>query len=215
MNIDRLLQHQQGSASIPPVDEWQPALSGDIDILIQADGVWLHQGQPFGRPAIPRLLASLLRHDDDGYCLVTPVERWRLSVEDRPFIAVEADFHSDAWWFTTQFDDVVRLDEQHPMALTAIAGGERMPEVAVRFGLGARLHRNVYYRLVEQAIPHDIEGGGSQLRLYSAGSWHLLGELSAGDGASVDDDLSAGDAGNTDAIVSSEGIADGMDSEAP
>lgn len=177
MNIDRLLQHQPGSASIPPVDEWQSALSGDIDILIKADGTWQHEGQPFARTAIPRLLASLLRHDSDGYCLVTPVERWRLKVEDLPLVAVEADFHDGAWWFTTQFDDVVRLDDRHPMTLSTTPEGEQVPEIAVRFGLGARLHRNVYYRLIEQATPCVVANGGTQLRLYSAGNPYLLGEL--------------------------------------
>ncbi|WP_249978741.1 DUF1285 domain-containing protein [Vreelandella olivaria] len=181
MNIDRLLQHQQGSAAIPPVNEWQPALSGDIDIIIQADGSWLHEGQPFARPAILRVLASLLRHDDDGYCLVTPVEKWRLQVEDRPLMAVEADFHDDAWWFTTQFDDVVRLDAQHPLSLSRTPEGERVPEIAVRFGLGARLHRNVFYRLVDQATPRHTEDGGYQLRIFSAGNWYPLGELYADD----------------------------------
>lgn len=181
MNIDRLLQHQPGAASIPPVDEWQPDLSGDIDIVIQADGAWLHEGLPFARQSIPRLLASLLRHDSDGYCLVTPVERWRLNVEDLPLVVVEADFHDDAWWFTTQFDDVVRLDEHHPLTLSTTADGDMAPEIAVRFGLGARLHRNVFYRLVEQATPRDIAGGGCQLSLYSAGGWHLLGQLDADD----------------------------------
>ena len=73
MNIDRLLQQSEGSASIPPVDTWQPALSGEMDILIQEDGSWLHEGQSFARPAIAKLLSSLLRLDADGYCLVTPV----------------------------------------------------------------------------------------------------------------------------------------------
>lgn len=179
MNIDRLLQHQQGSASIPPVNEWQPALSGDIDIVIQADGTWLHEGQPFARLSIPRLLASLLRRDSEGYCLVTPVERWRVTVEDLPLVAVEADFHDDAWWFTTQFDDVVRLDEHHPLILSASVDGDMAPEIAVRFGLGARLHRNVFYRLVEQARPRDIDGNGCQLSLYSANRWYSLGQLNS------------------------------------
>ncbi|WP_404470809.1 DUF1285 domain-containing protein [Vreelandella venusta] len=177
MNIDRLLQHQQGSPTIPPVTEWQPDLSGDIDILIKADGAWQHEGKPFARASIPRLLASLLRRDSDGYCLVTPVERWRVNVEDLPLVAVEADFYDDAWWFTTQFDDVVRLDEQHPMTLSTTPDGDVVPEIAVRFGLAARLHRNVYYRLVEQATPHVCTSGELQLRLYSAGNEYLLGEL--------------------------------------
>lgn len=177
MHIDRLLQYQHASLSIPPVDTWQPELSGDIDILIKADGTWLYEGSPFARSAIPRVLATLLRRDSVGYCLVTPTERWRLQVEDLPLVAVEADIVDGAWWFTTQFDDVIRLDDQHPMTLSRMPNGELMPEIAVRFGLSARLHRNVYYRLADQAAAHVADSGEIQLTLFSAGQAYLFGTL--------------------------------------
>lgn len=178
MNIDRLLQQSGGSATIPPVDTWQPALSGDIDIRIQADGTWLHEGRPFPRPAIAKLLASLLRRDADGYCLVTPAERWRVIVDDRPLMIVEADFRDDAWWLTTQFEDMVRLDGDHPLSLSMTPDGELAPECAIRFGLAARLHRNVFYRLVEQARVDETAEGHMACLLYSAGHWHPLGQWS-------------------------------------
>ncbi|MFG6666685.1 DUF1285 domain-containing protein [Halomonas sp. HNIBRBA4712] len=178
MNIDRLLTHQPGTARPAPVDQWHPALSGDIDIVLCADGRWLHEGESFARPEIPHLLATLLRRFDEGVCLVTPVERWRVTVEDRPFVIVEADFREGAWHFTTQFDDVVRLDAEHPMTLSEAPSGEPMPEVPVRFGLSARLHRNVYYRLVDEAVLEE-SGAIQRLWLESAGERFLLGELDA------------------------------------
>ncbi len=184
MNIDRLLQQRQGAASIPPLEAWQPALSGDMDIVIQADGRWLHEGQPFARPAIARLLSTLLRHDPEGYCLVTPVERWRIQVEDLPFVAVEADYRDDAWWLTTQFDDVVRLDAEHPLSMSATPQQEQVPAIDVRHGLAARLHRNVFYQLVEAASVQPRADGQSEIGLWSAGSWHVLGLIDS------DDDLS-------------------------
>lgn len=135
----------------------------------------------FARASIARLLSTLLRHDAEGYCLVTPVERWRIQVDDRPLVAVEADFHDDAWWLTTQFDDVVRLDHEHPLALTHTPQGDRVPEIAVRFGLAARLHRHVYYQLAEAASLREAETGQQALSVYSAGQWHPLGYLDAGD----------------------------------
>ncbi|WNL43735.1 DUF1285 domain-containing protein [Halomonas sp. PAMB 3264] len=176
MNIDRLLTHRPDSATVPPVDQWHPALSGDIDIVIDADGRWRHEGEPFGRPEIPHLLATLLRRFDEGVCLVTPVERWRVTVEDLPFVIVEADFSEGAWWFTTQFDDVVRLDDARPMTLSEAPNGELMPEIPVRFGLAARLHRNVFYRLVDEAVLEE-HPAGARLCLESAGARYPLGEL--------------------------------------
>ncbi|MGP9497221.1 MULTISPECIES: DUF1285 domain-containing protein [unclassified Halomonas] len=186
MNIDRLLQQRQSGATIPPVDQWRPALSGDINIVIQADGTWLHEGQPFARPDVARLLSSLLRHDPEGYCLVTPVERWCLQVDDLPFVAVEADFHEDAWWFTTQFEDVVRLDATHPLAFSETQGGEMLPEIAVRYGLSARLHRHVFYQLVDAASMKTLANGQCEVGVWSAGEWFPLGCVDAEDAAGGD-----------------------------
>lgn len=181
MNIDRLLQQSSGdeerAGAIPPLDKWQPALSGDMNIVIHADGSWWHEGQPFARPKVARLLATLLRLDDEGYCLVTPAERWRIEVEDLPLVAVEADFLDGAWWFTTQFDDVVRLDAEHPLTVTSTPQGEMVPQLPVRFGLAARLHRNVFYQLVEVAETRDVGDGKSELGLTSAGQWFALGQV--------------------------------------
>ncbi|NVF14128.1 DUF1285 domain-containing protein [Vreelandella maris] len=181
MNIDRLLQqhgtHSEGAGAIPPLEKWHPELTGDINIIIRADGSWWHEGQPFARPKVARLLATLLRLDDEGYCLVTPAERWRIEVEDLPLVAVEADFHDDAWWFTTQFDDVVRLDAEHPLSVTLTPQGEAVPQLPVRFGLAARLHRNVYYQLVDAAKARENDDGTTEIGLMSAGQWFALGQL--------------------------------------
>ncbi|SDN23150.1 DUF1285 domain-containing protein [Vreelandella arcis] len=181
MNIDRLLDYRQGASSIPPLDDWQPALSGDMALRIDAQGGWWHEGQPFARPNVAQLLSSLLRRDAEGYCLVTPVERWRIQVDDLPLVAVEADFHDDAWWLTTQFDDVVRLEPEHPLSLSETPQGDLVPEIAVRFGLAARLHRHVYYQLAEAAALRDTQAGRQALSVYSAGHWFVLGYLDADD----------------------------------
>ncbi|MCZ0926787.1 DUF1285 domain-containing protein [Halomonas janggokensis] len=177
MNIDRLLDYRQGASSIPPLDDWQPALSGDMDIRIDAQGGWWHEGVPFARASVARLLSTLLRHDAEGYCLVTPIERWRIQVDDRPLVAVEADFRDDAWWLTTQFDDIVRLDAEHSLTLSETPQGDHVPEIAVRFGLAARLHRHVYYQLADVAELRDERAGRQALSVYSAGHWHPIGYL--------------------------------------
>ena len=40
-DIESLLSNQRGS---PPIENWHPDLSGDIDIVIRSDGRWIHEG---------------------------------------------------------------------------------------------------------------------------------------------------------------------------
>jgi hypothetical protein len=73
----------------PPVERWNPAYCGEIDMRIAADGSWHYMGTPINRPALVRLFATVLRKDPERYVLVTPVERVGITVEDAPFLAVE------------------------------------------------------------------------------------------------------------------------------
>src|SRR5271163_1056077 len=72
-----------------PVHLWNPPYCGEIDMRIAADGTWFYCGSPIGRPALVQLFASILRKDEGGYVLVTPVERVGIRVDDAPFLAVE------------------------------------------------------------------------------------------------------------------------------
>lgn len=181
MALEALIGHIDGEGAIPPLERWQPALSGDMDLLIRADGVWWHEGAPIRRPRLVRLLSTILRREaDGGYYLVTPVEKWRIRVEDRPFLVVEADADSEAgapvWHLTTNVGDRITLGSDCRLVLSETPRGEPVPEVAIRFGLAARLHRNVYYRLIEQAEPRS-QPDGIALGLTSGGVWQPLGWL--------------------------------------
>ena len=92
---------------LPPVHLWNPAHCGEIDIVIKASGVWLHEGTPIGRPALVRLFSTVLRKDPDGFHLVTPVEKLKITVEDAPFVAVGVERLEEALAFTTNVGDVV------------------------------------------------------------------------------------------------------------
>ena len=51
---------------------------------IARDGTWHYRGSPINRKPLVKLFSSVLRRETDGsYWLVTPVERGRISVEDR------------------------------------------------------------------------------------------------------------------------------------
>ena len=64
---------------LPPVSQWSPAVIGDSEMRIAADGRWFHQGGEIRRPAMVRAFASLLLRDDRGrHWLVTPAEKLSL-----------------------------------------------------------------------------------------------------------------------------------------
>ncbi len=161
-------------AGLPPVHLWNPPHCGEIDIVIRADGVWMHEGSPIGREALVRLFSTVLRKDPDGYHLVTPVEKMRISVEDLPFRAVAMRGENEALIFTTDVGDEVRADADHPIVVeTDAETGEPRPRVHVRRDLWARIARPIFYDMVEAA-----EAVGGRLVLRSAGQAFDLGALS-------------------------------------
>src|ERR1700678_272849 len=87
---------QAPGRGLPPVHLWNPAHCGAIDIVIRRSGLWVHEGAPIGREALVRLFSTILRKDPDGFHLVTPVEKMRITVEDAPFVAVRVDQVRDA-----------------------------------------------------------------------------------------------------------------------
>ncbi|HSH47561.1 MAG TPA: DUF1285 domain-containing protein [Halomonas sp.] len=179
MNLEAMAAGIEPAGKIPPVDRWTPSRSGEMDLVITADGRWVHEGRVIERAALVRLLASVLRREDDGdYYLVSPQEKQRIRVEDHPFIIVDAERDADGdWWLTTQYGDRITLDAEHPLSVTETPGGEAVPEVPVRFGMAARLGRNVFYRLVEEAEPLEDDQGRWRLVLASGGIKHPLGDL--------------------------------------
>lgn len=133
-----------------PVHLWNPEHCGDIDIVIRADGVWMHEGSPIGRPELVRLFSTILRRDPDGYHLVTPGEKLKISVEDRPFRAIAVTRDGEDLVFVTDVGDEVRLGADHALCVeTDPVSGEPAPEVHVRGDLWARIARPVFYEIVE------------------------------------------------------------------
>ena len=167
------LQRLQAAQRLPPVAQWNPARQGQIDIRIDREGVWHHEGGRFARPALVRLFASILRKEDGGYFLVTPQEKLKITVEDAPLLAVECECAGEGddqeILLRTQTDDVARLDAEHPFWLRAGPRGPR-PYVHVRDGLNALVARAPYYRLIDLAEEAD-----GRLWLRSAGVRFDLG----------------------------------------
>jgi hypothetical protein len=154
-----------GERGLPPVHLWHPAHCGEIDIRIRRDGVWFHEGTPIGREALVRLFSTVLRLDPDGYHLVTPVEKMKITVEDAPFIATRVDRakNSDGGEtlvFQTNVGDTVEAGPENKIRVEIDPEtGEPRPYVHVRRGLEALIARPVFYELAEMAAPEgDVWG---------------------------------------------------------
>ena len=160
---------------LPPVHLWHPAHCGEIDIRIRKDGLWFHEGSPIGREALVRLFSTVLRKDPDGFHLVTPVEKMKITVEDAPFLAVRVDKDGDRLRFLTNVGYEVDAGPENALRVeTDPETGEPAPYLHVRRGLEARLRRPVFYELVEMAEERDTPQG-RQLAVQSGGVWFPLG----------------------------------------
>ncbi|MCS0493849.1 DUF1285 domain-containing protein [Ancylobacter sp. MQZ15Z-1] len=152
--------------SLPPIERWNPPDCGEIDIRIDREGVWHHEGRPIHRPALVKLFASVLRHGGEAggrYELVTPAEKLGIRVEDAPLLAVEMQAApspaGEVLVFRTNLDDVVTCDADHPLRFDEQPGGAGpRPYIYVRRGLWARLTRPIYLDLAERAQTRTVDG---------------------------------------------------------
>ncbi len=166
---------QGGTGSLPPVEKWHPEYCGEMDMVIKADGLWLHEGTPIGRAPMVRLFSTILRKDDDDYFLVTPVEKIKITVEDVPFIAVSLEVsgtgQAQQFKFKTNVGDEFVAGADHPIWF---GKGESalVPYVMVRAKLEAKLNRPVYYQLAEYVVQHQGRDGvwsGAEFFAFPAG----------------------------------------------
>lgn len=172
--FDELIALQQAKR-LPPVDAWRPARTASIDIRIDPDGTWYHEGGPIRRKPLMKLFATILRRDPDGYCLVTPAEKLFIEVVDAPFLAVDMEVRGTGAeqeiLLITNVDDVVVLDDDHPLRVEGLPDTPR-PYVRVRGDLDALISRSVYYRLVDLCEGPDPRGA---FTLRSRGARFRLG----------------------------------------
>jgi uncharacterized protein len=164
-NLQALIERASNNkGSKPPVERWNPAFCGDIDMEIRADGTWFYMGTPIGRMPLVRLFSSVLRKDEDGKTyLVTPVEKIGIRVEDAPFLAVE--MHHGArdgrpvMTFRTNVGDVVEAGPDHPIRFVEEPEHEGVkPYLLVRGRLEALMTRPVMHELISYGEEIDISG---------------------------------------------------------
>ena len=166
---------QAPGRGLPPVHLWHPAHCGEIDIVIKKNGLWFHEGTPIGREALVRLFSTVLRLDPDGYHLVTPVEKMKITVEDAPFIAIRVDQEGGVLKFLTNVGDVVEAGPDNAIRVRVDAAtGEPRPYLHVRRGLEALIARPVFYELADMAEERDTAAGPTMF-VSSNGAWFEVG----------------------------------------
>jgi len=155
----------------PPLERWDPPLSGTIDIHIDGQGRWYHEGTLIQRESLVRLFASILRRERDGYYyLVTPVEKWRVQVEILPLIVTDIEPVGEdepVLQLTLNTGKPVALNSEHPLFIEPRAGD--VAAVRLNNGLAALFSRNAWYRAADLLVTR-----GDQVGLESAGQFFPL-----------------------------------------
>ena len=179
MDLQTLAKQVGTLDSEPPFDSWHPENCGEIDIAIKQDGTWFHQGSPIGRIKLVKLFAQVLIKEADGYYLKTPVEKMKIKVEDAPFIITQWQLHQTeqgpAIEVETNINQKFILSKTHPLFIEYT---ETEPHLYVRLnrGLTAKVHRNVYYQLIEHG-QEKMRSNQSHLVINSANEEFSLGVL--------------------------------------
>ena len=154
-----------------PVHQWNPPFCGKMDLRIDVKGVWYHNGSPIHRHSLRKLFSKIMRREADGvHYLLTPTEKWSITVDDTPLRIVDFRQDKNDLTFISDMDDEVMLSKQHPLRIDSGPA----PTILVRHHLEARLSRNVFYHLVDLAYTHT-EAGQHSLLLESGGLKHNLG----------------------------------------
>jgi len=156
--MDRLneIAEQIAQRSQPPVHLWQPDTVGEIDIRIDAQGFWFHEGDPIVRHELTKLFASILWYEDGQHYLATPVEKLRVVVEDAPFIVHQMEYVNQAWVAVTNVHEQIIIGEDNPVELRRYQD-QLVPYVKIRYELWARVNRSIYYQWVSAAMERQVD----------------------------------------------------------
>ncbi|MCD8519820.1 MAG: DUF1285 domain-containing protein [Alphaproteobacteria bacterium] len=123
------------------------------DFMIDFNANWFHNGEPIKREALVKLFAErALKIDDEGhYWLSTPFEKYKVAVEDVPFLIVDMSEKDGGFTFTTNIGETVDFvpDDRFEMRFQSRENME-LPYLHIRDGLYARLSRSVFFEIVDK-----------------------------------------------------------------
>jgi hypothetical protein len=132
-----------------PLDQWTPDLSGDIDIRVMKDGRWFHEGGEINRKPLLRLFASLVKQEGNEFFLVTPVEKWRIEVEDTPLHVISLVGESDTGVSAVLSNGQIQQLNSDSQIILSNLDGNDIPIIETEQELPARFSRTAYYQLLE------------------------------------------------------------------
>jgi uncharacterized protein len=165
---------QQFEGKFPPVASWNPPLSGEMDMRIDREGRWYHEGEEIKRQPMIKMFSSILKREGDDYFLVTPVEKWKIQVEIAPLLmtslSVEKNEAGQFVVLTSNVGDKVLLSSDNKLWMEEWATEGQLPLVSVRSGLNGLISRNVFYEMIETLAQQEggryfIESSGEKFWL--------------------------------------------------
>lgn len=152
--LNSLADFSSEDDSLPPVEQWNPDFCGEIDIVIKANGDWMHDGKPISRKRLSILFSRVLIKQQDQFFLITPVEKLAIQVEWQPFVIVDFEiYQQDDLIYFLMLDNCnnkIQLNSNEQLAFSQFQG-QSLPIIRVRRNLYASFSRSCYYRLIEQA----------------------------------------------------------------
>lgn len=172
-DLFKLLGKFEREQKMPPVESWDPKVESDIDIVIDSQGRWFHEGGHFDRQDLARMFASILRKEGQSYFLVTPAEKLKITVEDVPFsiVLMKAEVIGDQQQLTfiTSLGDEVAASTENKIEFRANEAGDQIPYIEVRNNLWGKLNQSTYYELMdlveERPEGFFLTSGGSEVKI--------------------------------------------------
>ena len=141
---------------------------------IDRNGKWYFMDSVITRERMVKLFSRVLRLDGEEYFLVTPVEKIKIEVEDKPFTIVDFEFSGKGdeqiVTFRTNTDEIFEVNRDHPIrVVTQGTNNEPSPYALVRKNLEGLISRNVYYKLIDMA--EEVSGS---FGIYRCGNFFRL-----------------------------------------
>ena len=179
---DLIEAQKESSKNHPSIHQWNPEKTGDMDLLIDRDGRWIHEGREIKRSKIVKLFSTILKLEQGNYFLVSPVEKWQIRVAIAPFFIIDATRElrdaQQAITLKTSTDDIVVISNENPLLVDkTVVEGESTLLVKVRDNLMGFFSRSIYYQLIDWGTLITEPNGQEILTLESMGEAFSLGKI--------------------------------------